>query len=73
MSDYFVHESSYIDDNVVVGEGTKIWHFCHVQSMVVMDRRAEALVLAIYKSAAEGQAVRLPLKRCSTMEFKGRF
>lgn len=27
---YFIHESSYIDDNVSVGEGTKIWHFCHV-------------------------------------------
>lgn len=29
---YFVHESSYIDDNVQIGAGTKIWHFCHVQS-----------------------------------------
>jgi len=28
--DYFVHESSYIDENVSIGEGTKIWHFCHV-------------------------------------------
>lgn len=34
MSDknYFVHESSYVDDGVTVGEGTKIWHFCHIQS-----------------------------------------
>lgn len=31
MSDYFVHETSCIDDDVVIGEGTKIWHFCHVQ------------------------------------------
>lgn len=30
--DYFVHESSYIDENVEIGEGTKIWHFCHIQS-----------------------------------------
>ena len=29
---YFVHESSYIDDDVQIGEGTKIWHFCHVQT-----------------------------------------
>ncbi len=29
---YFVHESSYIDSNVEIGEGTKIWHFCHIQS-----------------------------------------
>jgi UDP-2-acetamido-3-amino-2,3-dideoxy-glucuronate N-acetyltransferase len=27
---YFVHESSYIDENVIIGEDTKIWHFCHV-------------------------------------------
>ncbi len=32
MSDFFVHESSYVDENVEIGEGTKIWHFCHVQS-----------------------------------------
>ncbi len=32
MSDYFVHESAYVDDNVVIGAGTKVWHFCHVQS-----------------------------------------
>lgn len=29
---YFVHETSIIDDNVEIGERTKIWHFCHVQS-----------------------------------------
>jgi UDP-2-acetamido-3-amino-2,3-dideoxy-glucuronate N-acetyltransferase len=29
---FFVHESSYIDDNVAIGEGTKIWHFTHIQS-----------------------------------------
>ena len=29
---YFVHESSYIDDNVEIGEGTSIWFFNHIQS-----------------------------------------
>ena len=29
---YFVHESSYIDENVEIGLGTKIWHFSHVLS-----------------------------------------
>ena len=29
---YFVHESSYVDENVIIGEGTKIWYFCHIQS-----------------------------------------
>jgi UDP-2-acetamido-3-amino-2,3-dideoxy-glucuronate N-acetyltransferase len=28
--DVFVHESAYIDDQVDIGDGTKIWHFCHV-------------------------------------------
>ena len=27
---HFVHESSFIDQNVIIGKGTKIWHFCHV-------------------------------------------
>lgn len=31
---YFVHESSYVDENVIIGEGTKIWHFCHIMSGV---------------------------------------
>jgi UDP-2-acetamido-3-amino-2,3-dideoxy-glucuronate N-acetyltransferase len=30
MSDYFVHESSYVDDGAEIGAGTKIWHFCHI-------------------------------------------
>jgi len=30
--DYFVHPSSFIDDDVQIGEGTKIWHFCHIMS-----------------------------------------
>jgi UDP-2-acetamido-3-amino-2,3-dideoxy-glucuronate N-acetyltransferase len=27
---YFVHESSYVDDDAEIGAGTKIWHFSHV-------------------------------------------
>ena len=32
MENYFLHETSIIDDNVQIGENTKIWHFCHIQS-----------------------------------------
>ena len=28
----FVHESSYVDDNVSIGSGTKVWHFSHILS-----------------------------------------
>lgn len=39
----------------------------------VDGKNALELVLAIYKSAAEGRSVTLPLDKCSTMDFKGRF
>ena len=47
----------------------------HRDSYVTAEdgKRALELVLAIYKSAAEGQPVKLPLESCSTMDFKGRF
>ena len=31
LADYFVHESSYIDEDVIIGSGSKVWHFCHIQ------------------------------------------
>jgi UDP-2-acetamido-3-amino-2,3-dideoxy-glucuronate N-acetyltransferase len=36
MSDYFVHESSYVDDGASIGKGTKIWHFSHVMPGAVI-------------------------------------
>lgn len=39
MSDYFVHESSYVDDGAVVGAGSRIWHFCHVMAGAVIGER----------------------------------
>lgn len=39
MAEYFIHESSYIDDDVQIGEGTKIWFFCHVQSGAHIGKR----------------------------------
>lgn len=37
-ANYFVHESSYIDEPVEIGEGTKIWHFSHVCSGASIGR-----------------------------------
>jgi len=34
--DYFVHESSYVDDGAAIGKGTRIWHFCHVMPGAVI-------------------------------------
>ena len=38
MSDFFVHESSYVDPGVTIGENTKIWYFCHLQSGAVIGK-----------------------------------
>ena len=32
----FIHESSYVDDDVTIGSGTKVWHFCHIQSGAII-------------------------------------
>jgi len=39
MSDYFVHESSYVDEGVQIGVGTKIWHFCHVMPKAIIGEK----------------------------------
>lgn len=39
MADYFVHESSYVDDGASIGKGTKIWHFSHVMPGAVIGER----------------------------------
>jgi UDP-2-acetamido-3-amino-2,3-dideoxy-glucuronate N-acetyltransferase len=33
---YFVHESSYVDDGCQIGAGSKIWHFSHILGGVKM-------------------------------------
>ncbi len=35
---FFVHESSYVDQGAEIGEGTKIWHFCHVMPQVSIGK-----------------------------------
>ena len=36
---FFIHESSYVDKNVLIGEKTKIWHFSHIQSGSVIGKQ----------------------------------
>ncbi len=36
---YFAHETSVIDDNCKIGDGTKIWHFSHIMSDSVIGDR----------------------------------
>jgi UDP-2-acetamido-3-amino-2,3-dideoxy-glucuronate N-acetyltransferase len=34
--DYFVHESSFVEQPCSIGKGTKIWHFCHIMENTVI-------------------------------------
>lgn len=37
---YFKHESSYVDEGAIIGEGTKIWHFSHILGQVEIGKNA---------------------------------
>ena len=61
MNNIFIHKSSYIDEHVKIGVGTKIWHFSHVLknciigeyamiaagSVVTKDVRPHALMMGV--------------------------
>jgi UDP-2-acetamido-3-amino-2,3-dideoxy-glucuronate N-acetyltransferase len=36
---YFVHPSAVVDDGATIGEGTKVWHFCHISSAAQLGER----------------------------------
>ena len=35
---FYLHESSYVDNNVKIGKGTKIWHFSHIQRGAIIGK-----------------------------------
>jgi UDP-2-acetamido-3-amino-2,3-dideoxy-glucuronate N-acetyltransferase len=37
-SDYFVHESAYVDEPCQIGAGTKIWHFSHIMKNCIIGK-----------------------------------
>lgn len=37
-SSIFIHDSSYVDENVEIGEGTKIWHYSHILSSSIIGK-----------------------------------
>lgn len=39
IKNYFVHDSSYVDEPAEIGDGTKIWHFCHISPNVQIGQR----------------------------------
>src|ERR1043165_1292043 len=39
MTTWFKHESAFVDDGAQIGEGSKIWHFCHVSPGARIGKR----------------------------------
>jgi len=37
--DFFAHETAIIDDDCIIGKGTKIWHFSHLMQNCVLGER----------------------------------
>ena len=50
--DYFVHESSYVDQPCSIGAGTKIWHFSHVMKGAVVGQNCSIGQNVVIGSAA---------------------
>ena len=74
---YFVHESSFVDDDVEIGEGTKVWYFCHLhvakpQPAVDCKERSRQIMTCMESNAIpdiprpdEHQAVDHSSKECT--------
>ena len=35
----YIHPTAVVDDGAKLGEGTKVWHFCHVEGTAVVGRK----------------------------------
>jgi len=39
MAKPVIHDSAYVDDGASIGDGTKVWHFCHIMGGAVIGQR----------------------------------
>jgi UDP-2-acetamido-3-amino-2,3-dideoxy-glucuronate N-acetyltransferase len=57
---FFAHESAYIDEGAVIGEGTKIWHFCHVMGGAKIGRNCSfGQNVVVHATTVVGDGVRV--------------
>ncbi len=38
MNKISIHESSFADEGAKIGEGTKVWHFCHIMGSAIIGK-----------------------------------
>ena len=50
QNSYFVHTSSFVDNDCIIGEGTKIWHFSHIMSKSKIGANCNIWPKCCYKS-----------------------
>lgn len=39
MSNYFSHQTAIIDPKATIGNGTKVWHFCHIMENSIIGEK----------------------------------
>jgi UDP-2-acetamido-3-amino-2,3-dideoxy-glucuronate N-acetyltransferase len=60
MTTWFKHESAFVDDGAQIGEGSKIWHFCHVSPGARIGKRcALGQNVFVAGTAVVGDGVRI--------------
>ncbi|MFA5175699.1 MAG: acyltransferase [Candidatus Nanoarchaeia archaeon] len=57
--DYFVGKNSLITDDVVIGKGSKIWHFCNLYGCIIGENTQVGSYSEIKKDARIGNNCRL--------------
>jgi UDP-2-acetamido-3-amino-2,3-dideoxy-glucuronate N-acetyltransferase len=58
-SDVFVHASSVVDEACEIGEGTKIWHFCHLMAARIGARCSLGQNVFVASGVVVGDGVRV--------------
>jgi len=57
---YFAHESAYVDEPCSIGEGTKIWHFCHIMKGATIGRHCSiGQNVVVASTAVIGDSVKI--------------
>lgn len=60
MNQYYAHPTAVVDEGAVIGEGSKIWHFCHIYSGARIGRKCVVgQGCSIAATAAIGDGVKI--------------
>lgn len=60
MADYIVHPTAIIDEGCNIGEGTRIWHWCHIMKGVSIGKKCNIGEHAFIESGVEiGNSVKI--------------